>query len=534
MKQENLRAAQQTIIFLDGQTDEDPERVIALTSAVVLEVLGDRFELVSIERAAVLMNASGVLVNAAVRTSDVGVLEVAEDWMSKVVDSQLLRGTAYESTAAYNLANSRIAIADIRWATAWHASNEGNRIVACATARWADRERLRQARHGLDSAARVARTNEAAGMQLCNLANTYDHSGRWIEAYDAYVRALEADPTNGNAAGNAAILISRAIAAGWDFEGHLCLLYDRYVRLAHANRARTVAVAGEHAAQRFDALETLGGAAAETGSHAGSDPYRAWVVRHRLALVAALEGAGTSGGRWDTLTLRSVTTPADVEDSPAIFSILNILKGDFLVARRLAFEAHQVIQDTDCWSQDDSDPGVYTDTLNHAVYGEVASRLVLAHRAALDMLDKTAVAVNEHLKVGDNPKRVSFRKFWFEDDTRTQLRFALMQHTELATAVLSMAELALDMSQGSIYGHAQDVRNAGTHRFVLLHHGLREVSTTPTIQAVTVDAMMETVIQSLTVARASYIYLVAMLTAHETKKPDSTGATLPVYLRDSF
>lgn len=282
-----------------------------------------------------------------------------------------------------------------------------SRNADSAAARWGERERLRRARHELAIAASLADDGGDRGMRLCNLANTLDHSGRWIEAHDAYVRALGADPTNGNAAGNAAVLIGKVVGAGWDSEGHLCALHDRYVRLAQQNRPRTVKVAGEHAARLFDSLELLGSTEADEPPHDASDPYQVWIARHRLALVAALEGLGGSAGssRWDTVTLRSVTTAIDVVDTPPIFEILNILKADFLVARRLAFDAIRIIDETGCWAQDDSDPGVYTETLNYAVYGEVSSKLVLAHRAALDVLDKTAVTVNEHLGVGDDPRR---------------------------------------------------------------------------------------------------------------------------------
>ena len=50
---------------------------------------------------------------------------------------------------------------------------------------------------------------------------------------------------DGNAAGNAAVLIERVIGAGWDFEGHMCSLHDHYLTLAKANRESTVRVAGE-------------------------------------------------------------------------------------------------------------------------------------------------------------------------------------------------------------------------------------------------------------------------------------------------
>ena len=44
----------------------------------------------------------------------------------------------------------------------------------------------------------------------------------------------------------------------------------------------------------------------------------------------------------------------------------------------------------------------------------------MAHRAALDVLDKTAVAVNEHFAVGDRPDKVNFRTFWFEPNKKAQ------------------------------------------------------------------------------------------------------------------
>ena len=268
---------------------------------------------------------------------------------------------------------------------------------------------------------------------------------------------------------------------------------------------------------------------------AEDDPYRSWITRHRLALAAALEGLGSSDhdSRWDTIALNSVTTSKNVTAPPAIFAILNVLKADFLVARRLAFEAEEIIVETGGWAQHQSDPGVYTDTLDYAVYGEVSSKLVLAHRAALDVLDKTAVAVNEHLQIGDDPRRISFRKFWFDDRACTQLRSAVMRHEKLANAVLSMAELALDMTPGGLYGHAQDVRNAGTHRFAAIHLGVAEIESTPTMQAITLDAMRETCLQSLTVARAAFIYLVELLRVLEASKASSGGFTIPLFLPDS-
>lgn len=267
-----------------------------------------------------------------------------------------------------------------------------------------------------------------------------------------------------------------------------------------------------------------------------NDAYRDWVARHRLALIAALEGTGRQAGdrRWDAIGLTTVSDVSSSSIAPRIFSILNVLKGDFLVARRLAFEAEQVLDETGGWHLHDSDTGTYTDTLQYEVHGEAASKLVLAHRAALDVLDKTAVAVNDHLEVGDDPTKVGFRKFWFEDKQCTRLREALVKHDGLSTAVLSMAELALDMARGGMYEHAQDVRNAGTHRFIIIHQGMSEVESNLTMQAITLSGMRQACHQSLTVARAAFIYLVALFAVHESRKGQSGKISVPLVLPDAF
>ncbi|VXB44393.1 LA2681 family HEPN domain-containing protein [Aeromicrobium sp. 9AM] len=529
MNEDSLRKIDQVAAYLSERLDEDPERVAnAIVQTVVEELGGFDVEIDSAIEAQVLMNAASVLVNAAERLSDVELLALGELWMTRSAGSEHLVGSPIEANARYNLANSQLCAAD---AHTLPAEGQAYDAAESVKARWEQRDRLRQIRSGFALAAELDEDGLTAGMALCNLANTLDHSGRWIEAYDAYVRALAADPTNGNAAGNAAVLIQRAISSGWDFEGHLCSLYDHYLALAKANRDRTVEVAGEHAAAKFDAMEPLG--SDEPFRHDGQldDDYQQWIVENRLALAASLEGLGTSTdeGRWDTATVRSVTTPVGQVDTPTIFSLINLLKADYLVARRLAFDAIQSIRLTGGWGQETHDSGVYADTLNYALYGTVSSSLVLAHRAALDMLDKTAVALNEHLELGDDPKYITFRRFWFQDPKhRTQIREDLLSLPGLQYATLSMAELAYDMVDEGIYAHAQEVRHAGTHRFVLVHHGLRDLESTGATQTISLKLMIETLTQALSVARAAFLYLISMIETVEGQKAADGRPTTPV------
>lgn len=552
MTEDELKALEQNVFALAPFIDSDPSRVVGEMPTLVHNAIGQAPLIFATTREAVaVLQSAGVLIDAAVRGRNVDSLWLAEAWLTDVLAFDKLEDLPDAiSDALYFRGNARVAIAD---------QHTDNRMTVApreqwpleewplerAVARWEMRDLLRAGRSDLRWGARLAGDGARRGGGLCNLANTLDHSGRWIEAYDAYVGALAADSTNGNAAGNAAVLIERVIGAGWDFEGHLCSLYDHYLTMAKTNRDGTVRVAGERAAERFDAMKLLGSHAPlrfdpEQQDPDLDDPYQRWVVDNRLALVAGLEGvgAGEVEGRWDTITLRQVSSSDPAADMPAIVSMLNVLKADYLVARRLGYEAWKALDEGGGWRQDDSDPGVYVETLQYAVVGELSSKLVLAHRAALDVLDKTAVSVNEHFAIGDRPDKTNFRHFWFEPNKKAQttedkqrtLRESLLAVPTLATGVLSMAELAYDMGNGGVYAEAQAVRNAGTHRFVLVHHGYKDVQSTDSMHAMELQEMVETTLESLAVARAAYTYLVAMVSAYEARTMTGSGTllTLPM------
>lgn len=95
--------------------------------------------------------------------------------------------------------------------------------------------------------------------------------------------------------------------------------------------------------------------------------------------------------------------------SPPILGAVNVLKSDFLVSRRFAFDA--ISQLTDDLAQTADESGFYAETMDYSLYGIQYSKLLLAQRSALDVLDKTAVVANKHFKAGDAPSKVSFRSF---------------------------------------------------------------------------------------------------------------------------
>lgn len=472
------------------------------------------------------VNYCSSLVNAAGDAVDMDALVRAAEVAHRIAASPGISPT-YRRWALYNQANATAAITDIRASTMLA---DPNNPTDWRAVRWDLRSDLTKCRRLFRKAADVDGPNDllAAAMAHCNLANTLDVSGRWLEAYDHYVAALGDDPTNGNAAGNAALLLKRVADSGWGNRRHLYGLYDRYLKTAHALRDRTVEIAGERAARLFDDLE-LSGADHAGDEHEPLDEYQGWVLDHRLALTPALEGVGHLGSQWDDATVTGIRTPFEQDQPPEIITMMNLLKSDYLVARRTLYRAELMLEDAPTVQHDD-DPGRYTSTQDTALYGEPTAMIVLAQRAALDVLDKIAVAVNEHFEVGDRVKDIYFMKFWTERAATTPATVKLRSKVLNAmpgceTFVLSMAELTVDMASDGMYGKAKAMRHAGTHRFALLSQ--EKEPSRASVDSFTVSEARQAAYESMSVARAAYLYLAATVNVFESKK---SGPTIDVSL----
>ena len=359
------------------------------------------------------------------------------------------------------------------------------------------------------------------GRALCNLGNLLDESGRWVEAYSAYSDALRADPANGNAAGNIAELLRRRLGRRVDQRGHLAAVYDHYVGLAQALREQTIEIAGLGAADRWDALELTGSQG--HFQHAGDqiDPYQRWIAEHRLALVATAEGLGTESAQWDTASVNGVVRSVG-ESIPGIFGALNVLKAEFLVARRLAFRGDRMHAESGVRQHPD-DPGLYTDTLDGGLYGEAPAMLLLAQRSALDVLDKIAVTANEHFGSGLPPSRVEYSTYWKNPKTG-QVRPQLGSGESGLRSLVALAELAADLGEDGMYPDARLLRNAGTHRLVHATNGEPTGPTRDTFSTVNMHELRAATLEALQVVRAAYLYLLDLVDSQLTEVGETASA----------
>jgi tetratricopeptide (TPR) repeat protein len=477
-------------------------------------------------RSSLLFMCSSVVLNCGFELKDAAIIN-----QGKEVAEKGLRGTTPDQPlhyqCRYNVANAVSSLCDLglpglssgATRAEWEPQLIENRIETGTD--------LREARRAFfevgSSEIADGRTRSAA---FCNLANILDHSGRWAEAYDFYLRALKVDPRNGNAAGNLAQLLHTRIGTGIGQTGHIAAVYDKYVALAQELRDGTLEFAAAEVADRWDQLLPTGSQGHVShgldAREAAEGEYRRWVAEFRLALSPAVEGLGTDDIRWDSATIEVLYGTSIGEMNPPILAAMNVLKSDFLVSRRLAFDA--VTQVALGLEQTEDDSGSYVETLDYSLYGIQYSKLVLAQRSTLDVLDKTAVVANEHFGVGDIPKKVMFRGFWTAKTG--QLREPLVKAPGRALPNLALAELASDMEKTGMYAASQALRNAGTHRIV--HAALQSATgvTEDSRSRIGLLELVNSTVLALQVTRSAYLYLIDLV-AMWNHPDDHDGAYLP-------
>jgi hypothetical protein len=398
----------------------------------------------------------------------------------------------------YNLANGLIALAD---------------LDATPHPGWylATRPLRQEARELLDSV-RGCGESELETQALTNLGNSLSRAYRWSEAYDAYVAALAVDASNGMAAGCAAQMLLWGASVGIGDPTKMQKVASRYAARAKANRSRVVTLAGEKAAEIFDSLPEDEQPEAHRPERAIS-PYLRFVARHHLALVPTIEGLDPHLRRWDSLRIHSLVEPVSAGlEAPPLFAMFNSIKANYLMARRLgylALESESKIRDT----------GSYIDTLDYALYGVKPAMLLLAQRAAMDILDQIAVALNEYLAIGLTLKNIYFSTLWRESQNQPQWRAAI--ESEIAKgngALIALGELAEDLADGGYLHRKRKSRHASTHRFTVLHDMPRQSRPCAAIEHVDIERFGEETIETLQAVRAAILYFVEAVARREHRQ----------------
>jgi hypothetical protein len=203
--------------------------------------------------------------------------------------------------------------------------------------------------------------------------------------------------------------------------------------------------------------------------------------------------------------------------------MFNTLKAGYLVARRLAFDA---IED-----RRKPDTGFYTDTLDYALYGTQPATLLLAQRAALDVLDQIAVALNEYLSVGLAAHVVNYSAFWREKDAPIWRPQLLDEIAKGNYALIALGELAEDLSAEGFLHRKRQARNASTHRFTVLHDMVTDAwRASPAVRHEQLEKFQGETLETLQAVRGAILYFVEAMVLREHRHHDPGRFVGSLYL----
>ncbi|MBV7460531.1 MULTISPECIES: LA2681 family HEPN domain-containing protein [unclassified Acidovorax] len=358
-----------------------------------------------------------------------------------------------------------------------------------------------------------------------NLANQFSNSYRLGEAHDGWLAALKIDPENGVAA----ICAARNLL--WHYERGGCseLTHVEAIflaKIADRHRERVIQYAGTQVAKRISEFASKLDDPPPRSPH--RDPFISWVERERLTLAPVVELVDPNLGTLDWLMLPGILERESNAGMmpPPVFAMFNMLKSDYILARDLLWRAVA----EDAWPI----TGRYGDTLDYATYGPDVSALVLTHRTALDLLDKIAVTANHYFELGQPPDKVYFGKLWRAKPNKSTGAHPLAEKVEKAirggtSALYGLVELADDYDgSAGILRSQKDLRNAGTHRFVVLHDsGDPALSRqAPEIERHQREPFTQEVLRALRVARSAIQMLALSISQHEESMEKRTSGII--------
>lgn len=345
---------------------------------------------------------------------------------------------------------------------------------------------------------------------------------------------MKTDPRNGVAAYCAAQSLL------W-LHSHGCIsdaTFEQIARLAQIiriNHDQVVSYTGAQAAEKI--LDFAQKWLEPPTQTACKDPFMRWIKDERLALAPTLEVTDNNLEELDWLTLPAMRYPLSrFEGTPPIFSMFNVLKSDFILARDLTWRAF----DRHHWSVVEG----FADTFDGAMYGPDVSAFILARRAVLDLLDKVAVVANHYFDLGEVAGKVSFGTLWRAAPDKITKKRPLRKKVENiirsgVRALYGLIELSRDYTHNvGILNSHKKIRNAATHRFIILHDYLFDsYEHHNEIDRHLYEPFLQEALQALRISRSAIQLLVLAIAQNEQTRRETSDEILleqqlPNYKRD--
>lgn len=258
---------------------------------------------------------------------------------------------------------------------------------------------------------------------LTNLGNLFSNIGRFSEAQLYWNSALKIDPTFAMAIGNIGFGLVHYSKILYD-NGHQSLFYKfgyKYLKKAIKSNIYEDAKIGfqdiiELLESRFSKESLADIQNLEDFLIGDSKPekeYRIWCLANHLFLNPLNDIVTANIAGHDCLLLPSITLKFD--EPPIYQTIFNQIKQEFVSARHLLFEGlnYKKVHFSD-------KDNLQIDTLDYAVYSYSSEKIKTSFSICYSILDKIGYLINDYLKLGFKPDRVSFRGIWSYYDKKSK------------------------------------------------------------------------------------------------------------------
>ena len=323
-------------------------------------------------------------------------------------------------------------------------------------------------------------TAETASSILTNLGNVFDHVGRFVEAIEYWDRALTKSPSFAMARGNRGFCLALYAGALYD-QGHKIIFF----KSAHNDLKNALAAPLDDGARaQFDKFKTKIESMLPEDFLRQEDPlcifsigsteqeigYRQWCLDNRLFLNPLNDIGPFSIGAQDVLSTPSMVVATGA--GPNYQGFFNQMKQEFVSARYLYYEGIRAKQPH--FSDRDV---LLINTLDYPAYSLSIEKVKAAYRIAYSLFDKIAYFLNHYLQLFIPDKKVTFRTFWYEAQSKNKglkSKFRRYQNWPLRGLYWLSKDLYEDKPgfKDTIEPDAQElseIRNHLEHKYFKLH-----------------------------------------------------------------
>lgn len=375
---------------------------------------------------------------------------------------------------------------------------------------------------------------------LVNYANCLDTVGRVVEAVELYDRALTIDPSLGEALGNKAIALERFafLAQG---NTHLFLI-ESHRLYTEALQQQLPAQAAAYFQKHLDSLSEFmrahGPMEPEVNtSPQPSSPFHKFLiefcVRHQLYLTpTTFIGKERAVIYGDPIFITGMIAPLGEHDKfDRYITFLNQIKQDYVLARYFLVQSQYHSEVIDVV---DRDVTLYY-PLDYSLHSTYIQLMKASLKAAADVLDKIAFFVRDYCQVTTiQETRVDFQSLWADRNSPGKLRPELAAKENLF--LYAFLDMALDLRNDGYYGFINGLRNALTHRYLVVHDMLLSRQANSDIPRIELDDFLKDCISAMKLVRAAVMYLIAFVQIEEERASEGerTGSTYGTLVDETF